>query len=140
MVANRIQFCIERIPAEYKGKKGFIYFFKIKPKKDDGFWKIATVGLVPEDPKEFEFEPEEFRSLNRYSVSSYYSDYGPDNDFDFTRITDTKIKEDEPLAEQLRKIFKKMLYSKRKSGQRFYSGDEDDERGFGRRGRYDFGE
>jgi hypothetical protein len=131
---------IERIPAEYKGKKGFIYFFKIKPKKDDGFWKIATVGLVPEDPKEFEFEPEEFRSLNRYSVSSYYSDYGPDNDFDFTRITDTKIKDDEPLADQLRKIFKKMLYSKRKSGKRFYSGDEDDERGFGRRGRLDFGE
>jgi hypothetical protein len=35
---------LDRLPVEYKGKKGFVYFLKVKPKKDDGFWKIATVG------------------------------------------------------------------------------------------------
>ena len=40
----------------YKGKKGYIYFFNYKMKKDDLNWKLAVVGLVPENPREFEFE------------------------------------------------------------------------------------
>ena len=114
------------MPATYKGKEGFIYFFKIKPKKDDGFWKIATVGLVPKDPKEFEFEPEELNlsSLARYPL--LYS-FGKYNEYDFTKITDTKIKEEEPLSDQLKKVLKMLLYSKRKSGKKFYSDNDEDD-------------
>jgi hypothetical protein len=120
---------LDRLPAEYKGKKGFIYFYKVKPKKDDGFWKIATVGLIPEDPKEFEFKTDEKTGLFFPALSDMYSEI-PSYGYDFTRITETKIKEDEPLQGQLSKILKKLLYSKRKSAKKFYS-DEDDE-GLGR--------
>jgi uncharacterized protein YbaP (TraB family) len=117
---------IDRMAASYKGKQGFIYFFKIKPKKDDGFWKIATVGLVPQDPKEFEFEPEEHSLSPFNSYSLLLSSFNNFNEYDFTRITDTKIKEEEPLPDQLKKVLKMLLYSKRKSGKKFYSdGDED---------------
>jgi hypothetical protein len=117
---------IDRMPASYKGKQGFIYFFKVKPKKDDDFWKIATVGLVPQDPKEFEFEPEEHSLASLKSYSLLFSSFDNFNEYDFTRITDTKIKEEEPLSDQLKKILKMLLYSKRKSGKKFYSdGDED---------------
>ena len=51
----------------------------------------------------------------------------------FPRITETKIKDDEPLNDQLNKILKRLLYSKRKSAAEFYS--TDDEEGIGKGGR-----
>jgi uncharacterized protein YbaP (TraB family) len=134
---------VDRLSAEFKGKKGYVYFFKVKPKKDDGFWKIATVGLVPEDPKEFEFKKEEtsFPSTGGWTMypplSGLYSDYSLWNNdqYGFTHLTETKLKEDEPINDQFRKILKKLLYSKRKSAERFYNEDED---GLGRRSRYNF--
>ncbi len=117
---------LEKLPVDYKGKKGFIYFFKVKPKKDDGFWKIATVGLVPENANEFEIEVG--NESKAYSISPPLSDpgdYTANAEFDFTRITETKINDDESLTEQLNKILKKLLYSKRKSAVEFYSSDED---------------
>jgi hypothetical protein len=39
---------------------------------------------------------------------------------DFLEFSDEKIKDDEPLQEQLGKLLKRMLYSKRKSGRMFY--------------------
>jgi len=63
-------------------------------------------------------------SLKSYSL--LFSSFDNFNEYDFTRITDTKIKEEEPLSDQLKKILKMLLYSKRKSGKKFYSdGDED---------------
>ena len=126
---------MERLPMEFKGKKGFMYFFKVKPKKDDGFWKIGTVGLVPENANEFEFDEQ--------PGSEGFSFYPPpgvlypgsyvNSEFAFTRITETKIKEDEPLNDQLNKILKKLLYSKRKSAAEFYSTDDED--GIGKSGK-----
>jgi uncharacterized protein YbaP (TraB family) len=120
---------IDRLPAAFKEKKGFVYFYKVKPKKDDGFWKIATVGLIPEDPKEFEFKADEKSGLYFTPLSDIYSGI-PSSIYDFTRITETKIKEDEPLQGQLSKILKKLLYSKRKSARKFYT--DEDEEGLGR--------
>ena len=117
---------LEKLPVDYKSKKGFIYFFKVKPKKDDGFWKIATVGLVPENANEFEFETG--NESKKYSINPPLSDpgdYTANAEFDFTRITETKINDDEPLSEQLNKMLKKLLYSKRKSAAEFYSSEED---------------
>jgi hypothetical protein len=109
---------VDRLKAEFKGKEGFIYFYKYKTKKDDLSWKLATVGLVPEDPSKFEFEdnggPDDSRLDFPYFKSSRHSRY------DFTSFGDTRIKEDEPLPDQLKKALKKMLYSRRKSAKEFY--------------------
>jgi hypothetical protein len=117
---------LERLPLDFKGKKGFIYFYKVKPKKDDGFWKIATVGLVPENANEFEFKTgNESKEFSLYPPLSQLENNSVNAKYDFTRITETKIKEDESLHEQLQKVLKKLLYSKRKSAAEFYSNDEE---------------
>jgi hypothetical protein len=112
---------VDRLKMEYKGKKGFVYFYKYKTKKDDLTWKLATVGLVPEDPKQFEFEDSISKSpllLNFERIaSSRYSLYG------FTEFTNTKIKDDEPVDVQLKKMLKKIIYSRRKSAKGFYEED-----------------
>ncbi|HEY6503948.1 MAG TPA: TraB/GumN family protein [Chitinophagaceae bacterium] len=110
---------VDRLPAEVMGKKGFVYFYKYKTKKDDPDWKLATVGLIPESPKMFEFA-----NIEKPVFNEYFSPYGyQEADYyklDFTGFSDTKIKDDEPLAEQLNKALKKLLYSKRKSAKGFY--------------------
>lgn len=113
---------VDRLPAELKDKRGFVYFFKYKAKKDDASWKIATAGLVPENPEQFEFDK------GKRKLEDYYFMYNNSNslNYNFTRYSDTKIKEDEAVIEQLRKELKRMLYSRRKSAKEFYekSGSE----------------
>jgi len=41
----------------------------------------------------------------------------------FTSFSDTKLKEEEPLMDQLNKALKRMLYSRRKSAKEFYSNE-----------------
>lgn len=113
---------VDRLRTEYKAKKGFIYFFKYKEKKDDLNWKLATVGLVPENPKEFEFEKSASFSRN---LSPLLRDLPIYNPYDFTSFSDTKIKEGEALPVLLKRELKKMLYSRRKSARDFY-GEEND--------------
>ncbi|MFT3683184.1 MAG: TraB/GumN family protein [Ferruginibacter sp.] len=79
----------------YKDKKGFVYFFKYRAKKDDG-WKIGISGLQPEKENE---------------VSS---------DREFTQMTEKKIKTDEPLEKQLEEQLKKLLFSMHSSGRYFF--------------------
>ncbi len=116
---------IDKFPAEIKGKKGFVYFYKYKSKKDDVSWKLAMVGLVPEDPKQFEFDDSaEFPRLNFPDLRALYGRLQQTN---LTSFLDTKISDEEPLADQMRKELRKKLYSLRKSARHFYneSGDED---------------
>lgn len=96
---------LDRLPVQYKNRKGFVYFFKYRQKKDDNAWKLATVGLVPADAAVFEFE--------NAGVKTEY-------EYNFTEMTSTKLDEEEPLKGQLQKLLKRKLYSKRKSGERFY--------------------
>ncbi|MEQ1678092.1 MAG: hypothetical protein ABL876_15395, partial [Chitinophagaceae bacterium] len=114
----------ERLPTAYKGKTGFIYFFRYKEKKDDLNWKLATVGLVPENPKEFEYEDSTSQVLSKrfYSPLLNMPRY---NKFDFTSLTDTKIKEGDSLQDLLKKELKKMLYSRRKSAKQFYEDEKE---------------
>jgi hypothetical protein len=109
---------LDRLQTEYLGKKGYIYFFKYRAKKDDIGWLLACVGLVPENPKEFEFgnTKDEMPLYSKYRL--YSSGY---NKYDFTEFTTTKIDEEKPIDEQLRKQLKKLLYSRRKSGKMFYN-------------------
>ncbi|MGQ0739859.1 MAG: hypothetical protein ACT4OJ_12440, partial [Bacteroidota bacterium] len=115
---------LQRMPAEVKGKKGFVYFYKYKSKKDDLLWKLASAGLVPEDPDNFEFDKDMEPRLSL--SSSYLRDFSLPNWNDFTELSDTKIKDDTPLNEQLNRALKKMLYSRRKSAKEFYKNDDRD--------------
>lgn len=110
----------DRISATYKGKKGFMYFFNYKTKKDDLNWKLAVVGLVPENPREFEFAD----SLDE-QMASFYWDYEDRSyrygTYDFTRFTDEKATTGDAMKTQMQKELKKMLYEKRKSALQFYN-------------------
>lgn len=114
---------VDKLPAEVKGKKGLVYFYKYKTKKDDASWKLATVGLVPEDPKQFEFEKDD-KDNDRFER---YNEYSTVSRSDFTGFSTTKIKVDEPLLNQLNKELKKMLYSRRKSAKEFYTKEDGDD-------------
>ena len=76
-------------------KKGIVYFFKYRIKKEDG-WKIGISGMQPENSNE---------------VSSNSK---------LVKLTDKKIRDDEPLNDQLDKQLKKLLFSLSKSGKFFY--------------------
>lgn len=108
---------LDRLPAEVKNKKGFVYFFKYKTKKDDASWKIATAGLIPADSAKFEFEKEEIKAVD-YSFT--YNNYSNLYSHSFSGFSDTKIKDDEAITDQLNKELKRALYSRRKSSKEFY--------------------
>jgi uncharacterized protein YbaP (TraB family) len=114
---------IDRLPAEYKGKRGFIYFYKYKTRKDDLNWKLAVVGLTPEDPAKFEFEYGAGPTSNNSDYSTYSTKRHSNKDF--TGFTDTRIDEEESLKKQLNKALKKLLYSRRKSAREFYNEEAD---------------
>lgn len=120
---------VKRLAAEYKGKKGFIYFFKYKDQKVEQSWKLASVGLVPEADGEFEFENTSETTYD-YSFLRFAYLY-PDNyvNYDFTKFTDTKINEEESLDKQLGIALKKLLYARRKSASQFYQ-DENERRDY----------
>ena len=108
---------IDRLPAEVKNKKGYVYFFRYKTKKDDANWKIAMAGLIPEDAGQFEFEKEEIKT-GEYSFA--YHNYSNLYSHNFSGFTDTKIKEEEPVMDQVNKELKRALYSRRNSAKEFY--------------------
>ena len=118
---------VDRLWAQYKGKKGFIYFYKYKEKKDDLTWKLATAGLTPEDPKQFEYEDNTSLKVPGF-YSPLFTSYKY-NKYTFTDFSETKLSGEEPLVGQLQKLLKKMLYSRRKSAKNFY--DEDNDRTLG---------
>ncbi len=109
---------IERREAVVKNRKGFIYFFKYKLKKDDAGWKLATVGLVPPEPNAIEFPIQE---ADETSVA--YRGYR-DSGAGLTGFRDTRLNDEEPLAGQLEKELKRLLYSQRKSAKHFYDKPE----------------
>src|SRR5215203_242231 len=102
---------LDKLPVQFKDKNGFVFFFKYKSKKDDNVWKMASVGIVPNDAKKFEFE-------------TMPGNYWQKRQYNFTEFTNTKIDADTPVKDQLKKALKKMLYSRRNSAAQFYK-DED---------------
>jgi len=79
----------------YKQDKGYVYFFRYKINNDDE-WQIGISGLQPLDTKE---------------VS---------NNDDLVRLTNKKIKPDQPVEEQFNNQLKRMLFSKHKGAVSFY--------------------
>ena len=89
---------IKKIPAAYLNKKGVVYCYKYRVKKEDD-WKIGLSGLQPADEKMI----------------------GTDDKL--TTMTEKKIKADEPLDDQLQSQLKKILFSFHKSSKNFYGYD-----------------
>lgn len=109
---------LERLRAEHKGKKGFIYFYKYKVKKDDLSWKLAYAGLTPEDETKFDFDEQ--------GISGWTWAYtGSTRMYSFSELSETKLSDDVPLDQQLRKALKRILYSRRDSAKEFYKDEED---------------
>ena len=86
---------IKKQPAAYLDKKGVVYFFKYRVKKEDD-WKIGISGLQAKDEKIIF------------------------TDDKLTSLTDKKIKKDEPLEDQLQDQLKKILFSFHPSARNFY--------------------
>ncbi len=102
---------LDKLPAESKGKKGVVYFYKYKSKKTDKKWKLVSFGLQPENAKEFDDDNDDFTTSAGYS---------------YDRDDDNKLDEEKPVKEQLQKKLKTMQYQMHKSAARFYDNNYDD--------------
>jgi hypothetical protein len=102
---------LDRMPVRFKDRKGFVYFFKYKGKRDDNTWKLASVGIVPGDGNKFEFDdnPRNYWQRRQYN---------------FTEFSSTRITTDTPVKDQLNKALKKMSYSRRNSAVQFYTNED----------------
>ncbi len=80
-----------------KGKTGWVYFYKYRIKSTDQ-WRIGISGLQPGNENE---------------VSS---------DFSILSLTNVKIKDSEPLDDQLNDRLKNILFGMHKSGRNFFNG------------------
>ena len=114
---------IDSLPATIKNKKGFVFFYKYKTKKDDAYWKLATVGLMSQDNNQLnsDDDEEEEDDLQYTSITPGWNFSTHRDKIVFTEFTDAKIKEETPIREQMEKQLKKILYSKRKSAKMFYN-------------------
>jgi hypothetical protein len=98
---------MEKVPLQYKDRDGYVYVFKYKEKSEDKSWKLATVGLLPKVDTVFEFEKK--------------GNVREERDYSFTDFTATKLTDETPEKEQVAKLIKRLLYSKRKSALQFYN-------------------
>ncbi|MES2772817.1 MAG: TraB/GumN family protein [Bacteroidota bacterium] len=92
-------------PFDWERKKGEMYFFKYKMKKEDK-WKWAMVGMLPGNKK---------------------ATWDVDDSFD--KMLKRRVETDKTIDEQMDIILKETLYSQRQSAKNFYR-DNDNERSF----------
>ena len=78
-----------------KDQKGLVYFYKYRIKSGDQ-WKIAITGFQP-------FDETQIKASDNFSV-----------------MTDVRLKDDEPLGDQLDEQLKKTLFTFHKSAKNFY--------------------
>jgi uncharacterized protein YbaP (TraB family) len=102
---------LDKLPVSYKDKKGMVYFFKYKNKKEEKKWKIVSFGLQPENANEFDDDNEDFIATGSYSR------YG--------REEEDILDETKPVKEQLQKILKTTLYKMHRSAARFFEFNND---------------
>ncbi len=90
---------VDKIPAQFRAKKGTVYFFKYKINKDDE-WLMGISGIQPTNKKEIS------------------------TDATFVYLTAKKIKSDTPLMDQFRQQWKRLSFAHRKSAASFYRDSE----------------
>ena len=86
---------VDKVIAQSKSEKGYVYFFRYKLNKDDD-WQMGIGGLQP---------------INLHEISS--------NDA-LVRLTNKKIKNGQPILEQFNVQLRKLLFSKHKSAASYY--------------------
>jgi hypothetical protein len=116
---------IDSLSATIKNKNGFVFFYKYKSKRDDSFWKLATVGLLSPDSDEFNDDEREPDEEEYTAVVPGWNIPNSRNRIEFTEFTDEKITGEISLKEQMGKQLKKIIYSKRKSARLFYDERQD---------------
>ncbi len=90
---------VERRPAQFKQKKGSVYFFQYKLNKDDD-WLLGLSGIQP---------------LNQKDVST---------DASLVVLTGKKLRADTPVIQQFEEQWRRVLLSRRKSANAFFSDNE----------------
>jgi len=103
---------LEKMPVQYNNKKGVVYFFKYKNKKEEKQWKILSYGLQPDNAKDFDEENDDFVTTASYT-------YGPN--------ANNKLDDGKPVKEQLQKLLKNMLYKMHPSAEMFFGSGYDDD-------------
>lgn len=101
---------LRKMPLKYRERDGVLYFFRYKEKKEENTWKIAVAGLLPADSTQVEFAANGNKE--------------EEDDYDFTALTSTRLTTDTPEGEQLQKLCRKLLYSRRKSAAQFYNDND----------------
>jgi uncharacterized protein YbaP (TraB family) len=86
---------VQKLPIQYKQNSGYVYFFRYKITREEE-WQIGVSGLQP---------------LNLGLVEA---------GADLVKLTNKKIKDDQPLIEQFNSQLKRLLFSKHKSAVSFY--------------------
>ena len=89
--------------------EGYAYFFRYKVNKEDE-WQMGISGLQPEDSSQVE------------------------TDNEYVKLTNKRIRADEPVIDQFNAQLKRLIFSKHKSASSFYldndyyvrRGDDDD--------------
>ena len=113
---------IDSLPATVSNKKGFVFFYKYKTKKDDPYWKLATVGLMSPDHSALNVDDDDEEDDDlQYTITPGWNVSSNRDKIVFTEFTDAKIKDETPIREQMEEQLKRILYSKRKSAKMFYN-------------------
>ncbi|MET0634929.1 MAG: TraB/GumN family protein [Chitinophagaceae bacterium] len=114
-----------KLPAKVKGREGMVLFFKYKASKDDIAWTIGNVGLLPTDTSLIAFT-EKAPAVLSFGDYDSHSGYRT-NPYELSRLGTTRINEELPIDDQLKKELKKILFSTHKSGRMFYYGQKEGE-------------
>lgn len=88
---------LDKLPLTYKGKKGYVHFYKYRLMRDDVHWQLAAVGMQPQQSSEVSVD-----------------------NTDFTMTEARKLDPDQPVKKQLEQILKEMVNSKQPIAEEFY--------------------
>lgn len=90
---------VDKRPAQFKERKGYVYYFKVKVNRDDE-WQIGLSGFQPLDSKD---------------VST---------DSAFVLLSGKRLRTDKPALEQFDQQWKRLLFSRRRSAAAFFMDNE----------------
>jgi hypothetical protein len=88
---------LDKLPVTYRGKDGWVYFYKYRRMRDDTQWQLASVGMQPGNLDSIDARNDEF-----------------------TQNRNRKLRSDRPVSEQLQEYLKELLYAKRRGSEDFY--------------------
>ncbi len=97
---------LDKLPTSYKDKKGVVYFYKYKNRKEEKKWRILSFGLQPTNNNEYDDDNNVFTSIKTYS---------------YDRSNNNTLDEAKPVKPQLVELLKTMQYKMHKSATQFYA-------------------